>query len=418
MHWYLQRVAAMLGPSFTLVGPLGGGSVDGQSGGPTDRQAAGPADGTAGTVATPETVVFVAREHAAAVIVADGSAWSAERVAALLAGAPALFQSSAPGVPVRIQCIVLCERGLPRGIGQAVPRLDRVDGDVLTALHVIDGPAQMVHSGQGASWLPPQLLLDAWLSGPPRPAAEAGTDDAAWGGGFDLGRARAAVAGSAVGTAGAVRAPLLTYGLLGAMAALHVLGLRWGGPVRGLSWLAAYGGQLNLAVLWLGEWWRPLTAIFLHANLLHIGMNSLALWQLGPVIEGTFGRRRLAVIWLASGLCGNWLYLWFGPLDTWSVGASGAIFGLFGALVVLGLRLRSAVRSSFWWQIAVTLGINIYIGLTVPAINMWAHAGGFVGGLVWAGAMVLTEPGPRRRGALAAATLGTAALAVAAYLQL
>lgn len=398
MHWYVRRVAAMVQPAFAPVGWYAGGMLH------------------------PPPLVLASGPDGAAVVVVDASDWPAAHIAALVSEMLQAFQHWAESRPLFVQCIVLLEHGLPAGIGRAVPRLDRAAGRVHVALHLVDGRTGIVHSGGGAAWVPPKLLLQAWVAGPPD-AALGG--DERWAGAALRGYGAAGAEGSDL--AGHPRrvarlprtgeAPLLTYALLAVIAALHGLGLLLGDFAPGLSVLALFGAQVNALVLEYGHWWRPLTAIFLHANLLHLGMNSLALFQLGPVIETAFGRGRLLVIWLAAGLAGNWLYLWQGPLQTWSVGASGAIFGLFGALVVLGLRLRATIRPAFWWQIAVTLGINVYIGLAVPQINMWAHAGGFIAGLVWAAAMVLTSAGRDRRVAVAAAAVGTIVLAGLAYLQ-
>lgn len=346
---------------------------------------------------TPAPTVLTSVQPGAAIVVADGTDWSAADMAALVRDTLQAFQPLAVGPPLRVQCILLCAHGLPAGIGRALPRLDYAAGNVQLALHLIDGRSDMVHNGASAAWVPPALLLRVWLTG------EQTTIDTP---------APRQLEGRATG------APAVTYVLLAAIVAVHLGGWLLGDYAPGLSILTLFGAQLNALVLELGQWWRPFTAMFLHANLIHLGMNSLALAQLGPTIETAFGWRRLLVIWFAAGLAGNWLFLWKGPLEVWSVGASGAIFGLFGALVVLGLRLRAAIRPGFWWQIALTLGINVYIGLAVPQINMWAHAGGFVAGLIWAAAMILTRPGAERRQAIAAAAVVTVALAVAAHLQL
>lgn len=400
MHWYTRRVAAMAQPALAPVGAYVGSGLE------------------------PPPLVLASVRHGAAIVVADGSRWLAADMAELVSGMLHEFQRWAEHQPLRVQCVVLFEQGLPPGIGKSVPRLDRSAGNVHVTMHFVDGRAGIVHSGRDTAWVPPQLLLQAWAAGPPR---DADRDEERWAGAAVSGRGAVGAGAHPGDTPGdprrfgrstrATDTPVLTYTLLALIAAVHGFGLTFGDFAPRFSVLA-FGAQMNALVLEAGHWWRPFTAMFLHANLLHLGMNSLALFQLGPVIESAFGRMRLLVIWLAAGLAGNWLYLWQGPLETWSVGASGAIFGLFGALVVLGLRLRASIRPAFWWQIAVTLGINVYIGLTVPAINMWAHAGGFVAGLIWAAAMVLTRPGSDRRAAIAAAAVGTVALAVVAYLQL
>jgi membrane associated rhomboid family serine protease len=132
------------------------------------------------------------------------------------------------------------------------------------------------------------------------------------------------------------------------------------------------------------EYYRLLTAAFLHGSLLHIGFNMLVLWTLGPTLERILGHLRFVVLYLLAALGGSVAsYLFSNPL-TPSVGASGAIFGLMGALVVAGRRLGFDIT-----QVLVLIGINVLIGF-VPGGNIdWrAHLGGLVTGAVVAAVMV------------------------------
>lgn len=148
------------------------------------------------------------------------------------------------------------------------------------------------------------------------------------------------------------------------------------------------------------EPWRFVSAMFLHApgSLLHIGFNMYALYILGSYLEPLMGRARFAALYLIGGIGGQVSVLLFagnptvegllnGTDDAWRtpvVGASGAIFGLFGALLVLNRHLgRSAAG------IYTVLLINAVIGFVVPNISWQAHLGGFVTGLAGAGAIVL-----------------------------
>ncbi|WP_216380476.1 rhomboid family intramembrane serine protease [Arcanobacterium phocae] len=129
------------------------------------------------------------------------------------------------------------------------------------------------------------------------------------------------------------------------------------------------------------EPWRFLTGAFLHAGLLHIGFNVLSLIFLGNELEPALKSSRFAVLYIASALGGNaGVYAWALWTNEWNiaaVGASGSIFGLFGALVVLTRALRTDPRG-----IIALLVINVLIVFTNPQISWQAHLGGFLTGLV------------------------------------
>lgn len=129
-----------------------------------------------------------------------------------------------------------------------------------------------------------------------------------------------------------------------------------------------------------GEWWRLITSAFLHAPdfFFHILFNMLALAILGPPLEGLLGRLRFATLYLLSALGGSALTYLTGP-DIFSLGASGAIFGLFGATFVVARRLNLDTR----WILGL-LAVNLVITFTIPGIGWRAHIGGLVVGLVLA----------------------------------
>ncbi|MBB1245636.1 rhomboid family intramembrane serine protease [Streptomyces durbertensis] len=158
-----------------------------------------------------------------------------------------------------------------------------------------------------------------------------------------------------------------------------------------------------------GEWYRLITSAFLHQEFWHIGFNMMALWFLGPPLEAALGRARFLTLYLLSALGGNVLTYWLMEPNVMSLGASGAIFGLFGATAVLMRRMRYDMR-----PIAVLLGINLVITF-VPGLNIaWqAHLGGLVVGAVVAYAMVHA---PRERRALV--QWGTCALVAVLLLAL
>lgn len=169
--------------------------------------------------------------------------------------------------------------------------------------------------------------------------------------------------------------------------------------------VAVFVGQLAVPSLtndvafapYLGdtEPWRFLTSAFAHAprNFLHIGFNMYALWMMGQYLEPMLGRARFAALYLISAFGGSVVYLLlafphtvdelnrgdYGSWETAAVGASGAVFGLFGAFLILQRRLGRSAATMY-----ATIGINAVIGFVVPGIAWQAHLGGFLVGIACA----------------------------------
>lgn len=133
-----------------------------------------------------------------------------------------------------------------------------------------------------------------------------------------------------------------------------------------------------------GEYWRLITAMFLHANFMHIAFNGYALHAFGQQIERFYGTGRFLAIYFLAGLAGSIASFWFNPYP--AVGASGAIFGLLGAMGAFfwtHRRLLGAVARAQIWNALLMVALNIGLGLTVSqAIDNLAHAGGLLGGLL------------------------------------
>ncbi|URN12654.1 rhomboid family intramembrane serine protease [Streptomyces radiopugnans] len=165
-----------------------------------------------------------------------------------------------------------------------------------------------------------------------------------------------------------------------------------------------------------GEWHRMLTSAFLHQEIWHIGFNMLALWWLGPQLEAALGRWRFLALYLLSALGGSALTYLLAAQNQESLGASGAIYGLFGATAVLVRRMRYDMR-----PILVLLVINLFITFRLPNIAWEAHIGGLVVGAVIAYAMVYA-PRARRTlvqyGTMAAVLLVIAVVCVARTVEL
>lgn len=144
--------------------------------------------------------------------------------------------------------------------------------------------------------------------------------------------------------------------------------------------LIQLGAKERLRVLYFGEWWRLLTAGFLHGGVLHIFMNAYGLMQLGPWVEETMGPGRLAILYVLTTIAGFYVSLFWTPAI--SIGASAAVFGLLGAMVGWGIRNRKtrqgqAVRSYFWHAAIYSLILSGFM----PNIDNGAHLGGLVAGI-------------------------------------
>ena len=139
-----------------------------------------------------------------------------------------------------------------------------------------------------------------------------------------------------------------------------------------------------------GSVWQLVTSMFLHQQLWHIGFNMFALWVLGPQLELAMGRARFLAVYLLSGLAGSTAVYWLSDPNGATLGASGAIFGLMGALAVVAYKVGGDVRSILGW-----VGANLVITFLIPNISWQGHLGGLVGGAILA-AIVVYAPKQRR----------------------
>ncbi|WP_060884002.1 rhomboid family intramembrane serine protease [Streptomyces caniscabiei] len=132
-----------------------------------------------------------------------------------------------------------------------------------------------------------------------------------------------------------------------------------------------------------GQWYRLVTSMFLHSGVMHIAFNMLSLWWIGGPLEAALGRARYLALYFASGLAGSALTYLLAAPNQWTLGASGAIFGLFGATAVLMRRLKYDMR-----PVIILLVINLVITFGWSGIAWQAHVGGLVGGVLIGYAMV------------------------------
>jgi len=162
----------------------------------------------------------------------------------------------------------------------------------------------------------------------------------------------------------------VTMSLIGICVAIFLLQF-----LVGVNAIAADWGMWPVGVALNDQWYRLLTSVFLHGSWLHLAFNMYVLYVLGPPLERLLGHARFLFLFLIAGLGGAVASFTFSSINTVSVGASGAIFGLMGALVVAGRHLRADIT-----QVLILIGINVVIGFIAPGVDWRAHLGGLLTG--------------------------------------
>jgi membrane associated rhomboid family serine protease len=173
---------------------------------------------------------------------------------------------------------------------------------------------------------------------------------------------------------------------------LNVIGYLWEISVGGPGMLSGFGGAgtervlsegalIPAAVLQNGQWWRIVTGAFLHAGLLHIGVIMMSLWFLGRFIELALGSWRMLLVYMVSLVASGLGVVFFSNPLVATVGASGAIFGLFGALFAIGFKLGKPGMELVRANVGI-LVLNLIITFTVPQISWQAHLAGLLAGFV------------------------------------
>nr|MCR4581025.1 rhomboid family intramembrane serine protease [Bacilli bacterium] len=137
---------------------------------------------------------------------------------------------------------------------------------------------------------------------------------------------------------------------------------------------------MNADLVRHGEYYRLFTCAFLHGGVLHLLCNMYSLYVIGTQLETVLGKVKLLIIYLISIIAASLLSGVIGGSAIISVGASGAIFGLLGALVYFGYHFRLYLGNAILYQIIPVIAINLFIGFSTPGIDNWGHIGGLVGG--------------------------------------
>jgi rhomboid protease GluP len=146
--------------------------------------------------------------------------------------------------------------------------------------------------------------------------------------------------------------------------------------IRALIFLGAKVNELISS----GEYYRLITAMFLHGGMMHLLLNMYALNALGPFVEKVYGSTKYVIIYFVAGIVSSIFSYMFS--EGVSIGASGAIFGLFGAVFIFSLKMKDRVGKGMLKNIISVIGINIFIGISIPNIDNLAHLGGLIGGIL------------------------------------
>jgi membrane associated rhomboid family serine protease len=170
---------------------------------------------------------------------------------------------------------------------------------------------------------------------------------------------------------------VVTKTLIGLNVGVYLLELAMGGTISGTGNEIYTKGVLAAPLVDQGDWWRLITAAFLHYGPIHLAMNMLALWWFGSAVEQVLGRSRYLLLYVVSGLAGSAGALLASP-NALTVGASGAIFGIMGAALVLE-RQQNYVLGGGALSIIV---LNLVFTFAIPGISIGGHLGGLVGGIL------------------------------------
>lgn len=192
--------------------------------------------------------------------------------------------------------------------------------------------------------------------------------------------------------------PYITYGLIAANFAvwllINLVAMKAGTSYNEL--LSTFGAKVNTLIMG-GQYWRFLSPMFLHSDIVHLGVNCYSLFIVGSQVERIFGHGKFTAIYFISGFLGCVASFAFSMNA--SVGASGAIFGLLGAMLYFAIKRPSLLKSSFGANLMTTLVINLVYGLMNKQIDNHAHVGGLIGGFLTTGAVytVQNESGEEAR---------------------
>lgn len=175
--------------------------------------------------------------------------------------------------------------------------------------------------------------------------------------------------------------PYITYILMAINIVLFIPAAYLSGNIFSFSNEALiFLGAKENTLIQNGQYYRLFTCMFLHGGIVHIISNMYSLYAIGPFIEEIYGKYKYLFIYILSGIAASIFSYLFSPAV--SIGASGAIFGLLGAMLVFALKNRKRINKKFLSNIISVIFINLIIGATLPGIDNFAHLGGLIGGVI------------------------------------
>lgn len=188
-----------------------------------------------------------------------------------------------------------------------------------------------------------------------------------------------------------------TYKVVTAIVAINIFFYIWTDlfPFLGGAEIRMLGIGNNILIA-MGEYWRFVTPIFLHGSLMHMAFNSFALVLFGPALESMFGRGRFLTFYLATGILANIAYFYLGDPFTSHLGASGAIYGLFGIYLYMVLFRKELINRANSQLIMTILIIGIIMTFLSPGINVLAHIFGLISGAALGPLFLMNLPAKRQ----------------------
>lgn len=189
------------------------------------------------------------------------------------------------------------------------------------------------------------------------------------------------------------KAPLLTYIIIAICILMFTLMYIFGNGSADIATLLSFGANLDTLVRG-GEIYRLVTCMFLHIGVWHLICNMYSLYVIGKEVENLYGKTKFIIIYLGSGICGSLLSMSFSH-NIVSAGASGAIFGLLGALLYFGYYYRAYLGNKIVRSVLPVVILNLMIGFTTTGIDNAAHIGGIVGGILLS--MLVGVPGKQSK---------------------
>ena len=169
---------------------------------------------------------------------------------------------------------------------------------------------------------------------------------------------------------------MITYLLIAINILLYIIPIMFGSYNSIINKFCIYGPDIRA-----GEYYRLITGIFLHGNIIHLAFNCYSLYVIGTQIESFYGKFKYLLIYFFSGLCGSLFSILFNQ-NAASIGASGAIFGLLGSLVYFGYYYRVYLGNVVKSQIIPLIIMNLILGFILTGVDNFAHIGGLLGGFI------------------------------------